>query len=316
MNDLDVLCKSLKLIIGIKRGASRVFQSLLEWRSHRDTKFLSQLKLDLDTVANSIKYKFFLYIHFLPDKFCFLRELEELIGRPIRPTQLPLIHSYFEPELHEDLVASQKWTQKRLLYSDGVFHMMTQDNLFRCSRNLKLSFNQPLLRKTGLAATTKEVDDLVIKINNQFPLLRFRVWRRDASQLECTVEASVAGILIVVLSLNGMMITRVVARGITEKSEGPDLWVESQFQVFRRITEHINAALLQYANCEAPDTVFKSVITYAHSFISIFDKKCLGCDRFLVNNSPPTWRDYVMLTPFHVECRPMYTSKWPPGSCF
>ena len=50
-----------------------------------------------------------------------------------------------------------------------------------------------------------------------------------------------------------------------------------RYQVFQRITENVNAAMLHFQSPVYPDLAVQSFMTYLHSFISLFNDKCKQC---------------------------------------
>ena len=106
----------------------------------------------------------------------------------------------------------------------------------------------------------------------------------------------------------GMMIEWVVVKGWEEelvKSDSqPDIWGESRYQVFQRITENANSAMLHFQSPIYPELAVQSFMTYLHSFSSLFSEKCKLCGCHLKDNLPPTWREFRTLEAFHQCCRP------------
>ncbi|XP_059098321.1 mediator of RNA polymerase II transcription subunit 27-like [Tigriopus californicus] len=104
------------------------------------------------------------------------------------------------------------------------------------------------------------------------------------------------------------MIEWVVVKGFNEESTKPDgsldVWSDSKYQVFQRITENANAAMLNFQSPLYPELGVKSFMTYLHSFLKLFTEKCKKCGYHLHNNIPPTWREFKTLEPFHEDCRP------------
>merc|ERR1712179_879702 len=62
-----------------------------------------------------------------------------------------------------------------------------------------------------------------------------------------------------------------VAKHVKKSS---DIWGESRYQVFQRITENANAAMLHFQSPIYPELAVKSFMTYLHSFNSLFSDKC------------------------------------------
>lgn len=108
-----------------------------------------------------------------------------------------------------------------------------------------------------------------------------------------------------------------------ESAGRPDVWSNSRYQVFRTITEHANSAILHFYAPFQMESAIKAYMVstnYFYNFIlsitfvylqnwfksygNLFSAKCRKCDNRLLNNMPPTWRDFRFLEPYHFECRP------------
>merc|ERR1712083_881910 len=66
----------------------------------------------------------------------------------------------------------------------------------------------------------------------------------------------------------------------------PDIWGESRYQVFQRITENANAAMLHFQSPIYPELAVKSFMTYLHR-LNIFELN-EPANRFPSANSFPT----------------------------
>ena len=75
-------------------------------------------------------------------------------------------------------------------------------------------------------------------------------------------------------------------------------------EVFQRITENANAAMLHFQSPIYPELAVQSFMTYLHSYLSLFSDKCKQCGDHLRDNLPPTWREFRTLEPYHQNCRP------------
>lgn len=84
----------------------------------------------------------------------------------------------------------------------------------------------------------------------------------------------------------------------------PDIWGSSRYQVFRRITEHANSATLHFYAPFQMENAIKAYISWFKNYSNLFSAKCRKCDNRLLNNMPPTWRDFRYNHPYHFECRP------------
>lgn len=121
-------------------------------------------------------------------------------------------------------------------------------------------------------------------------------------------KVSLGRVLTAVLVFKGLMIEWVVVRGINEentRSDGQiDVWTESRYEVFRKISHNAIAAMLNFQFALNPEFSVKQFMTYLHSFNTLFTDKCRKCSFHLRNNLPPTWREFKTLDPYHEDCRP------------
>jgi len=65
-----------------------------------------------------------------------------------------------------------------------------------------------------------------------------------------------------IISFKGVMIEWVIVKGFNEpinpNSLQQELWQESRYQVFRKITDHANAAMLHFSSPTLPDLSVRS----------------------------------------------------------
>lgn len=86
-------------------------------------------------------------------------------------------------------------------------------------------------------------------------------------------------------------------------SESNDLWTESRYKVFCRVTENCHAAMCHFHSPTMPELAVRSFMHWFHSYITLFSSPCKRCNDYLLNNLPPTWRDLRTLEPYHDECK-------------
>ena len=174
----------------------------------------------------------------------------------------------------------------------------------------------------------RALDNLILQIGRLFTDMTFNVTRPNGTKLNALVEVTLDRVLKAVLIFKGLMIEWVVVKGFAEESVSTDggvvdVWSDSRYKVFRKITENANAAMLNFASPVYPEVAVKSFMvrsaiglflfflqmfcffqTYLHSFVNLFTDKCKKCGCHLHNYLPPTWRDFKNLEPFHEDCRP------------
>jgi len=310
-SDIESLQASLSLIVEVRSKAQELFKSVLEGSKEdgasggqgatRETKYLSEVKLKLDTVGSKIK------------------ELETQIGKPQTNTSHPLAHGVYlnadsaneSMALYQSLVTGYKWWNKAIDYAGGAALLLSQNNLKRSSGQIA---KQNRGRRPGSnfhIAPPHALDNLINQISQLYKDMRFRVARPNGSKSNAIVEVTLDRLLTASLVFKGLMIEWVMVRGYDEptnkdtRTDGsPDVWTESRYCVFRRITDNANAAMLNYFQSPLyPELAAKSFFTYLHSYVTLFTEKCRSCGYHLHSNLPPTWREFKTLDPYHEDCR-------------
>lgn len=261
----------------------------------KEKKFLSELKLTMDVVNSQIK------------------ELEAKANMT-QPSinSLPLGNSVYlsldaAPEsikIYQDLAKSYQWYDKTREYATGASTLVSQNSLSRSYG--KMTKSRRRAPNTSHIASPKTVDNAIAASSRPFNDMNFHVVRPNGSQLKAIVHITLGRILKATLVLKGLVIEWVVVKGCNEEATGDseaDIWKESDYLVFRKITENANAAMLNFNSPIYPEFSLKSFITYLHSFDTLFTDKCRKCGYHLRNNLPPTWREFKTLEPFHEDCR-------------
>jgi len=207
--------------------------------------------------------------------------------------------------LYTELARSHKWLDKVHDYAGGAAAYLQQNSLKRSFWAVGKQRKRP--QSTGHIAQADILTRMIEGVNKMFPDMKLII-RPGGTQLNAIVEVNLDRILKAVLIFKGLMIEWVVVKGWEEdlvKADGQiDIWGESRFQVFQRITENANAAMLHFQSPVYPDLAVRSFMTYLHSFNSLFSDKCKQCGSHLHNHLPPTWREFRTLEPFHEDCRP------------
>jgi mediator of RNA polymerase II transcription subunit 27 len=93
--------------------------------------------------------------------------------------------------------------------------------------------------------------------------MSFHVVRPNGSQLNAIVHVTLARILKAVLVFKGLVIEWVVIRGFNEEGSGDseaDVWWESNYLVFKRITDNANAAMLNFHSPVYPEFGLRSYL--------------------------------------------------------
>lgn len=208
--------------------------------------------------------------------------------------------------LYSELVRSHKWLDKAHDYAGNAASFLSQNSLKRSFGAVAKARRKTM--SSSHMAPAGSLNRMIDTINKMFPDMKLNISRPGGTQLNAIVEIHLERILKAVLIFKGVMIEWVVVKGWEEelvKADGqPDIWGESRYQVFQRITENANAAMLHFQSPIYPELAVRSFMTYLHSFNSLFSDRCKQCGNHLHNHLPPTWREFRTLEPFHEDCRP------------
>ncbi len=206
--------------------------------------------------------------------------------------------------LYNSLVSSYQWFDKAKEYATGAASLVGQ-NSFSRSYGKMTRRNQRRAPNLSHSATPKQVDNAIAQIGRPFSDMNFQVIRPNGSTLKAIVHVTLGRVLRATLVLKGLVIEWVVVKGCNEElgDAESEIWNESDYLVFRKLTENANAAMLNYNYPMYPEFSLKSFITYLHSFDTLFTDKCKKCGYHLRNHLPPTWREFKTLEPFHEDCR-------------
>ena len=114
----------------------------------------------------------------------------------------------------------------------------------------------------------RNVDNAIANISRPFNDMNFQVVRPNGSQMKAIVHITLARILKATLVLKGLVVEWVIVKGYNEGGfdSETDLWQESDYQVFRKITDNANAAMLNFSSPVYPEYGLKSFIVRLYFF--------------------------------------------------
>jgi len=298
----EIIRSSLAELHRLRHSANTVFRTAAEGvketggEETKEKKFLSTLKQQIDTVQGS------------------LASVETQLGQPASlPNSNALLLGSLDSDsnvetfnLYTTLSRSYKWLDRAHDYSAGAAAHLSRNSL-------KRSYGAVTRNRRRNPNTQAVVDPVyfnrkIEEMNKLFPDMKLSISRPGGTKLNAIVEVSLDRILKAVVIFKGMMIEWVVVKGweeeLVRQDSQPDIWGESRFQVFQRITENANAAMLHFQSPIYPELAVQSFMTYLHSFGSLFSEKCKQCKLHTKDNLPPTWREFRTLEAFHQNCRP------------
>ncbi|XP_050539873.1 mediator of RNA polymerase II transcription subunit 27 [Daktulosphaira vitifoliae] len=245
-----------------------------------------------------------------------MRHLEQVVGSlssPPAPIASILYNtSYLTQEstsdrqaLYTPLVSSHKWLDKVHKFSSNALQILSQNSLKKSYHNSS-SNKKKRHQSTLLNISPQAFDGLLTNIDRMFPDLNITITRPCSSNVVLLV--GLGRVLQAIVTFKGIMIEWVIVKGFNEpinpNNLQQELWSESRYQVFRKITDHANAAMLHFSSSTLPEFSVKSFMMWLNSYTNLFNSVCKACSNRLLNAYPPTWRDLRSLETYHFECKP------------
>lgn len=236
-----------------------------------------------------------------------LRDVEQSINNlqpPHNPFSLGntgyLSHEYAQDRqsLYNQLVLSYKWTDKVHEYCGLAHAQLSQNSLTRSYTNTA-SAKRRRIQTSSHNVLPQAVDKVITQIDRLLPEMTVSITRPFASNV--VLHVSVGRVLRAIIAFKGLLIEWIIVKGFMESL---DLWTESRFKVFRKVTENAHAAMMRFYMPTMPDVSVKNFLMWLHSFNTLFNDTCKGCGLHLRNAMPPTWREFRTLEPYHEECKP------------
>ncbi|XP_059148387.1 mediator of RNA polymerase II transcription subunit 27-like [Physella acuta] len=207
---------------------------------------------------------------------------------------------------HSQLLQSYKWTNKMHELAQQAVTIMAQNTLKRTQSPKYTGAKKPKPNMLAAClASPQTVEHLVMALNKEYPNSNFTLTRPLGS---CGVmQIELGRTLRAIVVLRGLTIEWVKVKGFDETFQTEDgqvdIWSNSRYQVFQKITHHAVAASLHYYAPAIPEIAVKSFVLWLEGFGTLFSTPCVKCGKYLQNNMPPTWRDYRSREAFHDLCR-------------
>ncbi|XP_011879733.1 PREDICTED: mediator of RNA polymerase II transcription subunit 27 [Vollenhovia emeryi] len=293
---MDQLQTALTAIKVLRSNVGQVFESLgnglraEHGEETKESKYLFELQELFTTVNHN------------------LRDVEQAINSltpPLGPFNLANT-TYLNQEttqerqaLYSTVVNSYKWTDKVHEYSTVAHCLLNQNTLKRSYAYVSSRGKRGRFPPSNHNVPQSQVDSTISTFDRLFPDITVTVTRPLASN--AILHITLGHIMKAVLVFKGLMIERVVVKGYGETI---DLWTESRYKVFRKVTENAHAAMLHFHSPALPELALRSFMTWLHSLNHLFSSPCKRCGLHLHSALPPTWRDFRTLDPYHQECKP------------
>ncbi|GFR97738.1 mediator of RNA polymerase II transcription subunit 27 [Elysia marginata] len=209
--------------------------------------------------------------------------------------------------MHSQLLQSYKWTNKMHELASQAVSILSQNTL---KRTQVPKFTNAKKQKVNMLAACQvpqaSVDQLILQLDQTYPDSSISIHRPLGG---CGImQIELGHTLRAVVVLRGLMIEWVKVKGFGESFKNEDgqfdIWTASRYQVFQKVTDNAEAASLRFYAPAMPQLAIKSFVLWLNGYKTLFSAPCVKCGKFLLNNIPPTWRDYRSREPYHDVCRP------------
>ncbi|XP_059473544.1 mediator of RNA polymerase II transcription subunit 27 [Neocloeon triangulifer] len=301
---LDALNEALKAVKTLRSSVGNFFVTLSQGvrsdhgEDNKETKFILELQ-DLISEVNSHMRRV--------DQTCScLAPAPEGLYNLGNTALLAQETTQDRQALYSELVESYKWTDKLHDCSNLTVSYLQQNVMKRTYVNAAGNAKRRRYTPSSHNVPPQTVDNVIASVDRLFSDMTLTVTRPYATNaiLQITLGRSLKA----VVAFKGLMIEWVLVKGYNEDfvSENGhlDLWTESRYQVFRKITDNANAAMLHFYSPIHPDLAVRSFMTWFHSLMTLFTDSCRRCGNHLLLGMPPTWRDFRTLEAFHEDCKP------------
>ncbi|KAL3278623.1 hypothetical protein HHI36_016163 [Cryptolaemus montrouzieri] len=291
--DIEQLNLALNNVKVLRSNVRRVFDSLSSGlradhgEEGKENKFILELQ-DLLTLVNNN-----------------LRDVENAVSTLSTPpgpfnlgnsTHLSQETTLERQQLYGQLVNSYKWTDKIREYSAIAGNILATNSFNKTYKTFGTK-----RRKTQTSnhnVPPEVIENLITSIDRLFPDVAITSSRPFVPNP--VIQASLGRVLKAIIAFKGLMIEWVVVKA---HSESTDIWTESRYKVFRKVTENCHAAMCHFHSPMMPELAVRSFMHWFHSYITLFNAPCKRCGNHLQDNLPPTWRDLRTLEPYHEECK-------------
>ncbi|XP_022920122.1 mediator of RNA polymerase II transcription subunit 27 [Onthophagus taurus] len=292
--DLEQLYAALNAIKVLRSNVGSVFETVSNGlradhgEEGKDIKFISELQVLLTTVNNN------------------LRDVENAVSNLTPPpgpfnlgntTHLSQETTQERQALYGQLVNSYKWTDKIREYSSVAGNILPG---YAIQKTYK-TFSTTKRRKPQTSTHNVQpevIENHILAIDRLFTDMNITFSRPFA--INPMIQVTLGRVLKAIIAFKGLMIEWIMVKAQTESN---DIWTESRYIVFRKVTENSHAAMCHFYAPNMPELAIKSYMHWLHSYITLFSHPCKKCGNHLYGCLPPTWRDLRTLEPCHDECK-------------
>ena len=188
---------------------------------------------------------------------------------------------YDKTNLYSDMISSYRWSDKMIEYSSFAATLLQQNSLKRALiPSIYLKGRQQRRPANGHNISTQQIDLFIAQLQRVFHEITIEVVRPFGSPT--VLKVTIPRVLKAVILLRGLLIEWVVVKGFDETFDDPnndnsylkrirassaiaeperlDIWSESKYEVFRKVSEHANAAMLHFYSPTHCDVAIKTYL--------------------------------------------------------
>lgn len=223
------------------------------------------LMTELQSVINNINHK--------------IRDLESactLLAHPSTPVNINLGNSgllgqdpaYERTSLYPAVISAYRWSDRMHEYSSQAAHLLSSNSLKRSNQN-----NNPMMMMRGnvrmhpstvpfkrMVNSVPQVDQLYLHLQRMFHGMQIEMTRPFGAM--AVLKIRLDRVLKAIVLLQGAWIEWVLIKSFNEDFKDDrgqlDIWSESRYHVFQKITDHANAAMLHFFHISHPDLAIRS----------------------------------------------------------
>ena len=204
--------------------------------------------------------------------------------------------NYDKTNLYSDMISSYRWSDKMIEYSSFAATLLQQNSLKRSLiPTIYLKGRQQRRPPNGHNISSQQIDPFIQQLQRVFHELVIEITRPFGAPT--VLKVTIPRVLKAVILLRGLLIEWVVVKGYDETFDDPnsdnsyvkrirlttnaiaeperlDIWSESKYEVFRKVSEHANAAMLHFYSPTHCDVAIKTYLVIYSLISNIFKTNC------------------------------------------
>lgn len=188
--------------------------------------------------------------------------------------------SWERTPLYSSMISAYRWSDRLLEHAVHAHAILSSNGLKRSSQptgyinfngRMRPAMSLPIFRRPNFSPV--QVENFCHGLQRCFQDMHVEVIRPFGSQ--ASVMVTLERVLRAIILFRGAYIEFVQVKGFHEDFAGDDgrldIWSESRYFVFRKITNHANAAMLHFVHVTHPELAVKSfLVSFSMSKVQLF----------------------------------------------